>query len=498
MTMRKALSTLRRKTKVAVREMRQGDWRGLAQRLGRNLKPISDWASEAYTLGRHAISYRLRNGDARDGRVHLGTDTSLSVHPINGRSKNVILIMLDALRQDIFNAYLTRGGLSSLLREGAHFPDTFAQGSWTYPSVFSYLTGMYPFNCGVSTIAGENEYYASQCAEFDESMPTMFTILREHGYEVGSILDGWGFTIRDTAGQQHREDRYFEENWGWVYGQDKRFLPLTELRETTLDYIDQVAGRAPFALYVRSLYTHAPYKGIFRSADQVVRLSKRRWRFHIVEGFIDALWHFEREYLGPLLKALDRVGERENSVVIIHSDHGEMLWNLEQDLRTQSEIEEELWRHQAEPYNALLRVPLLISGASLRGVYQGRFRLVDLLPTLLDELSISYEEEAFDGRSVHRDAARPIYADSAGYGFGGIAFQPGNQKLLMSNRLQAVAYRLDENDYETIASRTDGRPLVREFAEFMKHNTRSDHVLKCDTDPEGALAKRLRALGYIE
>jgi hypothetical protein len=494
----KAVADLRRKAKVALHTAKRGDWADLSRRVERNLKPISDWVSEAYILSKHAISYRYRNGGALDRRAYSEAKPHFTAHPIHGRSKNVILIMLDALRQDIFDAYLRRGGFSTLMAQGVYFPNAFSQGSWTYPSVFSYLTGLYPFNCGVSRIARKQGHYVSLCGDFDEKIPTVFTILREHGYQVGSILDGWGFTIRDTAGQGHREDRYFEENWGWIYGQDRRFLPLTELRESTLDYVSRVTGHAPFALYVRSLYTHSPYTGIFKNADYVIGLSRRRWLFRLVEGFIDALWRFEHEYLDPLLGMLERVGERENTIIVIHSDHGEMLWNLERDLRAQDDIDDEMWRHQAEPYNALTRVPLLISEAAMRGVYLGRFRLVDLLPTLLDELCISYEHDQFDGISVRREAARPLYADSSGNGFGGISFQAGEDKLLMSNRLGAAAYRLGEGDYEQASSRTDGRYLVEAFAQFLEQNVRFNQALQSGDDPEEALAKRLRALGYID
>lgn len=49
--------------------------------------------------------------------------------------------MFDSMRYDILNQVVQEGGLSYLLDQGLVFTQAFAQGSWTYPSVFSFITG---------------------------------------------------------------------------------------------------------------------------------------------------------------------------------------------------------------------------------------------------------------------------------------------------------------------------------------------------------------------
>ncbi|MFW6183122.1 MAG: sulfatase-like hydrolase/transferase [Chloroflexota bacterium] len=503
------MNRLKAKVATGTTHIKKGEWSQVGRKVEKNIYALTEPLREGAGLLRDAYVYSRWQSDNND-QNHAGRATQplqVTASPGAGTpQKNVIWIMLDALRADIFDAFIQRGGMKSLTENGVYFSQAFAQGSWTYPSVFSFLTGRYPFNCGVTQLAHDGDLYVSVCADFDESCPTIFSLLRQEGYQIGSVLDGWGFTIRNTAGQEHREDRYFEENWGWRYGQNRRFMTLEEQRDATLDFISQAQADAPYMLFMRSLYTHSPYRGIFKSPEYVTALSRRRWRFRIVEGFIRGLAQFEQVYLEPLLTQLRQLGQLENTIIILCSDHGDMFWNVEDDLRADAAAlrDEEVWRHQLEPYNALVRVPLLVSGAGLQGVYSERFRLLDLLPTLLDELQIAHNSRAFDGVSLHQRAERPLYADSAGYGNGGIAFQAAGPKLLMSHRLGAAAYELAAGEYETVDGRRNGRDAVRDFAAFLQQHSRHPQktIIEAGADgaappTEDALLRRLKALGYI-
>lgn len=501
--MRKSVLSVKRKSDRAWQLVRQGKWSELAQRVRHNSEPIIESVAEIYRLSRDAATNIYWRQRSRTGRMAFNIEVPFSIDPtpaIEVKRKNVIWIMLDALRQDIFDEYLKRGGLADLATNSTYIPRAFAQGSWTYPSVFSFLTGRYPFNCGVSRIVPGNDKLVSVCADFDDSCPTLFSVLREQGYQVASILDGWGFTIRTTAGQAHREDKYFEETWGWIYGQGRRHLSLTELRDASLSFIQNADPARPFILFVRSLYTHSPYRGIFRSPEYVTSLSQKGWKFRIVEGFIKGLQLFESVYLKPLLTALTEVGQRDNTIIVLCSDHGDMFWNVEDDLRQDKLNEDdEIWRHQLEPYNALIKVPLLISGARMQGVYSQPFRLMDVAPTLLEELGIKYDTSQWDGIALHRNETRPVYADSAGYGYGGVAFQSEEQKLLMSHRLGAVSYDLSYDEYENLSLRRDANGSVDELTRFVKQaSRRSDSITESDNSDEEVLMRRLEALGYIE
>ena len=156
------------------------------------------------------------------------------------------------------------------------------------------------------------------------------------------------------------------------------------------------------------------------------------------------------------------------------------------------------WTHNIEPYQGLIKVPLLISGAGMQGVHSERFRLVDLAPTLLDLLGIPYEKTDFDGCSLRSDGdRRVIYADSANYcELGGLSFHKDSAKLICSRRLGSVAYPVLDNGYENITTRYRSPELVDGLRHFLSQYTR---VTDRDgaVDHERILIDRLRGLGYL-
>ncbi|HUV08711.1 MAG TPA: sulfatase-like hydrolase/transferase [Spirochaetia bacterium] len=95
-------------------------------------------------------------------------------------------------------------------------------------------------------------------------------------------------------------------------------------------------------------------------------------------------------WIGQMLDILERRGLLDNTVVIITSDHGEMLGDHGLYLKNVM-------------YEAALRVPLMVwdprqapSGKKNRALVE----LVDLFPTILDFASVGYDSSRIDGKSL--------------------------------------------------------------------------------------------------
>jgi arylsulfatase A-like enzyme len=104
------------------------------------------------------------------------------------------------------------------------------------------------------------------------------------------------------------------------------------------------------------------------------------------------------DQVGRLLDALEASGERENTVVVFTSDHGEMLGD--HGLRLKG----------CRFYDGAVRVPLIISwpGHFVQGVVsEALVELVDVMPTLLEAAGLVVPEHV-QGRSL-----RPILAGDA-------------------------------------------------------------------------------------
>jgi arylsulfatase A-like enzyme len=95
----------------------------------------------------------------------------------NPSPPNVVLIIIDALRQDKLGAYgfseETSPEIDRMARQGVRFDSVIAQSSWTRPSIGSMLTSQYPRTLGIYK-------------EKDEVLPhdavTLAEVLKEAGY----------------------------------------------------------------------------------------------------------------------------------------------------------------------------------------------------------------------------------------------------------------------------------------------------------------------------
>ncbi len=93
--------------------------------------------------------------------------------------------------------------------------------------------------------------------------------------------------------------------------------------------------------------------------------------------------------VGQMLDALERTGQRENTLIIYMSDHGEMLGD------------HGIYLKGPYFYEPAIRVPLIMAGPGIaRGqVSNALVELVDLAPTLLDAAELP-RSEAMQGRSL--------------------------------------------------------------------------------------------------
>jgi arylsulfatase A-like enzyme len=422
----------------------------------------------------------------------------------HNQKKNVVWFMLDSLRYDVMQGYLNRGGLTNLRKRGLSFTNAYANGSWTYPSMLSFLSGLYPFNIGASRIVEKDGIPLSECDDFDPDIPTIFDRLRDHGYDVRSFLDGWEIMARGTADQQFQES-YFPERWGQRFPTHEYKTSPRQLYKLARPHLNQLASQgSPFLLFFRSLSTHfkTGYNGFFKNLEEIEHLCRSGFDAEVYNRLVESLATVEDGLITPVIRQLESLGQMDNTIVIIHSDHGDMLWNLESDLQENSKVGRwnmAAWTHNIEPYQALIKVPLLISGAGLEGIHSNRFRLIDLVPTLLDLVGISYDPTAFDGSSLRANEDRStLYADSANYSeLGGVSFQTDGRKLICSRRLGSATYPVDDRAFETQDSRClDASDVVHNLRQFVKDSSRRKPA-EADLDHEQILIDRLRGLGYL-
>src|SRR3989338_3109240 len=98
---------------------------------------------------------------------------------------NIIIITVDALRPDHLgvNGYHrdTSPNIDKFAKEGINFSNAYKTLANTYPSITSMLTGTYPHSNGVRMLFNN---------KLKDSIPTLQSILKAHGYETAFMKCG--------------------------------------------------------------------------------------------------------------------------------------------------------------------------------------------------------------------------------------------------------------------------------------------------------------------
>jgi arylsulfatase len=198
----------------------------------------------------------------------------------------------------------------------------------------------------------------------------------------------------------------------------------------------------------------------------------------LYEGEI-AAWDAE---LARLLAALDRLGVRDSTVIVVTADHGEEFQ------------EHGALRHGVNLYDATIRVPLAIAGP---GITPGRVAVqaqgVDLFPTVAALLGFPPPSGA-PGRNVLAvREPRPAFSELGG---GLASVRADGWKLISApGRYELYDLATDPNERENrFGVAGDGPALVALLAGW--RDTAPPPPPVAGRDPR--LLEKLRALGYVE
>ncbi len=399
---------------------------------------------------------------------------------------NVLFITIDTLRADHLGCYgyphIQTPHIDRLARAGARFTQAYTPVPITLPAHTAIFTGSFPMATGMHDFSGN---------KLSSNAVTLARALRDNGYTTAAFI---GSAVLDSRfGLNHGFETYFDH------------FDFSRLDETNLDRMERrgdlvmdealrwlkLNPRRPFLLWVHLYDPHFPYTPPEPYAT--------RYRTHPYDGEIA----FADAQVGRLMTFLKAQGLFDTSVIVVAGDHGEGLG--EHGEKT----------HGFFIYNSTLHVPLIIRiPGALPRVVEDEVSLVDVMPTLLQELKISVPASV-QGRSLfgqilggsgqsggsvsqlyaetylpllhfrwsqlrglqsralkYIDAPRPELYDTRA--------DPHELKNLYSTR-QSVAHEMHERLYG----------LIRRFTPAAGGTVAEKEL----TDP--ALLERLRSLGYV-
>jgi arylsulfatase A-like enzyme/Flp pilus assembly protein TadD len=284
---------------------------------------------------------------------------------------SVLLVTIDTLRADAVGAYGAAGAVTPwmdrLAREGVRFESAHAHNVVTLPSHANILSGRYPLDHRVRDNAG---------FRFPRDTETLATLLKARGYRTGAFVSA--FPLDSRFGLARGFDTY-DDRFGDSGAHTAFFIQERRGSETVAAARAWLEGQggAPTFCWVHVFEPHFPYEPPEPFAS--------RFLADLYNGEVSAA----DAALGPLLEPLLRAGSRGRTLVVLTADHGEALG------------EHGEMSHGIFAYESTLRVPLVLYQPRILRprVVAEPVRHVDLLPTVLDALSLA-APEGLPGRSL--------------------------------------------------------------------------------------------------
>src|SRR5258708_2686863 len=326
------------------------------------------------------------------------------------RPMNVLLFVVDSLRADHMSCYgynrLTTPYADRLATEGVLFENCYSAYIPTTPAYTTIFTG--------TDVMTHELVSLTPKGPIADDIKLMPELLREAGY--ASVRVGFGGDFFRGFDQNLKYDE------GWYAWEDRPARKAENLNGVAIPALEElVKSKQPWLLFMRHMDPHAPYlppppyDTIFYGTNpRKARLDISPIRdfpnfrdFHLSSmppGIKDAN-HTIAQYEGArayedaciqaILNRLDELGQRENTLVIFTSDHGETLYD------------HGCYFDHHGLYEPTLHVPLIVRYPDGRGAgerVKGFVLHQDLLPSLIDmvanmKLTKVGEEARFDGKS---------------------------------------------------------------------------------------------------
>ncbi len=314
------------------------------------------------------------------------TAASESVKTGSSRRPNILLAISDDQSYPFASAYGTQSiytpAFDRVARQGVLFSNAFTASPGCSPSRASILTGRYPW---------QNEHAGTHASKFSNKFATYPRLFQQAGYHVGSTGKGWG--------PGNFKDGGFKENpAGKPYSVTSSKTPdgirATDYAASFSKFLSERDNDQPFCFWYGASEPHRSFgAGIgLAHGGQPNRVQVPTFLPDTPEVRSDLLdYEYEIEWfdshLGRMLLELERIGELDNTIVVVTSDNG-MAFP----------------RAKANCYEFGIHMPLAISWPARAGggrIVHDLVSLTDLMPTFLEACNIQHPgPHAMAGRSL--------------------------------------------------------------------------------------------------
>jgi choline-sulfatase len=396
-------------------------------------------------------------------------------------ARHLVIVTIDTLRADRLGCYgsttVATPHLDRVAREGAMAPDASAHVPLTRPSHVSLFTGLLPAAHGIRD---------NVSPALDATVPTLADTLHAAGFRTGGFVSS--IVLSRQSGLHRGFDTYSD---GFDAGEDDaRFLNTIQKRgdgptAEAIAWLEREApSRARLFAWLHLYDPHDPYEPPEPFAS--------RYAGRPYDGEVA----YADELLGRLDDALGRLGLRDDTLLVVTSDHGEGL----------GEHGEEV--HGYFVYETTLRVPLLLRGPGVTAGTRvpGTAHTIDVLPTAQSLLGLPPPART-DGRDLApllgggpAPAEAPTYAESLTpllhYGWSDLrALRDGRFKYILAPRPELYDLREDPHELRNLADADGARAQAMRAALLRRMQGEARAAATVSVPPD--VLEKLGALGYV-
>lgn len=322
-------------------------------------------------------------------RMCLALPTNDVLGKPNEATPNVLVISIDTLRADHLSCYgyarPTSPNIDALVAGGALFERAYSSAPWTLPSYGSLFTGLLPADHRAGVVKEREEAWGRDEAPEKRTtealrgdVPTLAELLGRRGYQTA------GFVSNPFLGTPAGVARGFQSYTSYQYNAQTGV-------DLALEWINSRPGSRWF-VFLHVIDPHMPYappkpfdtRFAKRGVDELqnwppdLDTMRRTPPSEEIKTACVDLYDGEIAFVDAqverLIASLRETGVLDDTLVVLHSDHGEEFW------------EHGSCDHGHSQYDELLRVPFaLVWPKKIAAQRIGtRVRTLDLLPTLAE------------------------------------------------------------------------------------------------------------------
>jgi arylsulfatase A-like enzyme len=409
---------------------------------------------------------------------------------------NVIFVSIETLRADHMSIYgyerQTTHNLERFFEDKTVFDNAMSPSPCTRPAVLQYLTGKFKHGNG------------------RDKLPE---VLRKAGYYTAAVVSQHHFGFKEKPNREYSEgfDYFDVQSKDKINQHNLTNRTAKELTDNAINWLENRRDNGKFFLWLHYFDPHDPYEPPeeFRLAQyngksdrtgdvrtylrkgsgknehwtKAGRIFNRGDIQHFISLYDGEIAYIDSE-VGRLLDKIDELGLVENSIIIVISDHGERLG------------EDNLWDHCHTLHEVEIHVPFLVSVRGRRlgdyGRYAGSVSTLDVYPTVLSLLNVTYQPDELDGVDLMgQEAGRKVYS---GWKSDKIVLFDGWKLYYNKSEGPTQLYNIESDVYEKDNRIDEEVEVAEKLAGYMEDFIYSE---RHDEKRDEEIVEELKALNYI-